>query len=74
MAICLIDAAFMLSAWLGLGSSDPAGNAIMAGLTMFLALVFAVTTIPALALALVGRLPRTALALAAAFLLFRLAL
>ena len=69
LALCLIDAAFMLFAWLSLGGSDPAGNAISQGLTMLVALAFALTALPALALALAGRLPRVALALSLAFFL-----
>jgi hypothetical protein len=63
-ALCLIDAVFLLFTWAGLGGSDPAGNAIMAGLAVLFALIFAVTALPAIALALAGRLPRTAFWLA----------
>ena len=69
LAIGLIDAAFILLSWLSLGGSDIAGNAISQGLTVLVTLVFAVTALPALALALFGRLPRVALALSLAFLL-----
>lgn len=69
LAICGIDAAFMLFAWLSLGGSDPAGNAISEGLTILVALIFAATVLPALVLTALGRLPRLARALALLFLL-----
>jgi hypothetical protein len=62
--LCLINAAFLFSQWRGLGSSDPAGNAIMAGLLEACALTFAVTALPAFALAVAGWLPRVAFWLA----------
>jgi hypothetical protein len=69
LAICLADAGFILFSWLSHGGSDIAGNAIDQDFTIFLTLVFAVTALPAFALALFGRLPRVALALALAFFL-----
>jgi hypothetical protein len=69
LAVSLIDAAFILFCWLSLGGSDLAGNAISQALTIFVTLVFAVTALPAFALALFGRLPRVALALSLVFLL-----
>ena len=64
IAICLINAAFVVVMWMGLGGSDPEGNALAEALIVLLALVFVATTVPAFILAVAGRLPRVAMGLA----------
>lgn len=62
--LCLINAGLLLMSWMGRGGSDIAGNALEEALLVLWALIFAVTALPAFALAVAGRLPRIAFWLA----------
>jgi hypothetical protein len=64
LVICAINAAYLFFLWTRLGGSDPAGNALEEAWLVLTALFFAATSVPAVILALRGRLPRIALALA----------
>jgi hypothetical protein len=62
--ICLLNAAYLLISWVSRGGSDLAGNGLEEALLELCGLIFAATALPAFALAIAGRLPRTAFWLA----------